>query len=260
MRTTLVDGQSQGVFQNFFTARELTQVDEFVPAMAGAETDRGIAVMLNERLRRPGRELIYVVKRGAHFPFHQACPEGVVSASDPRTVQHAAAVRWVSDSFFETLADGVDFSRVLLLYTSDHGLDFERARSTHCNPSPRSAEYAVPLVTVTDAQPLASRLRAAAPKLRGRASHAAIFPTIMEAMGYPQRWTAVTYGQGLTGSPDGFLTLRSRLPFPHWSEPVVRFETTTTFPRSQPQGMALQAASGETAELATEPAAARSAE
>lgn len=229
MRTTLVDGQSWGFPQNYLFPGELRQLDEFVPALQGPETDRALAALLNQRLRRPGRELVYAVKRGAHFPFPQACAPGVVPPRAPKPVQHAAAVACSADRFFELLARGVDFSRVLLVYTSDHGQDFENTRATHCNPRPRAVEYSVPLVVLTRAGSLEGPLRAGLPAMRGRASHANIFPTLLHAMGYPRAWTETLYGPTLAGPPAGYLTLRGS-PFPSRRDGIVPFSNGSAFP------------------------------
>jgi len=235
MRTTLIDGQSSGAPQNFLGPGELGQLDEVVHALRGFETDRSIAALLNERLRRPGREFVFVVKRGAHFPFRHACAPGTVSPQASKPEQHAAAVRCSSERFFETVAQDVDFSRVLLVYTSDHGQDFDNARSTHCNPIPGPGEYSVPLVVLTRAGPLERLLRAALPAMQGHASHANIFPTLLHAMGYPRAWNESLHGPTLAGPPAGLLTLQVRLPFPHWREPIVRFSNGSTFPGREPR-------------------------
>lgn len=202
-RTSLIDGQSDGAMQNYLGTKEFALIDEFVPARAGIDSDRGIADKINEILRRPGPAFVYVVKRGIHFPYEMNYPKGELPAGAARAEKYARAVSYANDGFFTRVAAGVDFSRALLIYTSDHGQDLAE-RSTHCNPDPRDVEYSVPLVAVTRAPALLDLLRTADGMLN-RASHLNIFPTLLYAFGYSRDWLEAEYGPTLAGPASPYL-------------------------------------------------------
>ena len=86
-KTVLIDGQSHGEMQNYISPKEYARIDEFVPAFMEHETDVRIAAMLNERLRQPGKEFIYVVKRGAHFPYDMNYPPGLAPVNASRLIE-----------------------------------------------------------------------------------------------------------------------------------------------------------------------------
>ena len=202
-RTVLIDGQSQGSMHNYVNTKEFALIDEFVAADSGVGTDFRIAALLNERLARPGREFIYVVKRGAHFPYEMNYPRAMAAPDAPRTTKYVAAVSYATGGFFERLSPNLPFSNLLLIYTSDHGQDFNE-RAAHCNAHPKSEEYAVPLIGVT-AAPALTQLLGGSP-LRDRASHLNIFATVLYAFGYEQGWLEDTYGPTLAGPASPYLT------------------------------------------------------
>ena len=202
-RTVLIDGQSNGDMHNYISPAEYALIDEFVPAMAGEETDHHIAAMLNERLSRPGREFIYVVKSGAHFPYEANYPAALAPAVASRPGEYMTAVSYVTGGFFERLARALPYSDTLMIYTSDHGQDFAE-RAPHCNADPTADEYSVPLSVIT-AAPALRELLAGSP-LVDRASHLNIFPTLLYAFGYARQWLETTYGPTLAGPPSSYLT------------------------------------------------------
>lgn len=234
-RTVLIDGQSKGALQNFLGTSELRLIDEFVAAEAGLDTDRHIASLLNAHLRSVGREFVYVVKRGAHFPYEADYRPGAVPPDAPPRLRHAAAVAHSTGGFFPALFEGVDLSKVLLIYTSDHGQDFT-GRSTHCSAYPRAEEFSVPLVVVTGVPGLRTRLAAADEGMRHRASHLNVFPSLLVGMGYQQDWIESHYGATLAGPPTPRLRLASHLPFPTRRRPVVAFSEVPGPPASARAG------------------------
>lgn len=203
-RTILIDGQSSGAMHNYISTKEVALIDEFVPAYSGLDTDHRIAAMLNDRLAKPGRELIYVVKHGTHFPYEMNYPAGAAPDDAPRPVKYAAAVSYSSRGFFERLARDLDLAGILVVYTSDHGQDLAD-RSTHCNPNPRAAEYSVPLIVVTRAKALHELLEQHN-GMHNRASHLNIFPTLLYSMGYAREWLEATHGPTLAGPPAPYIT------------------------------------------------------
>jgi hypothetical protein len=206
-RTVLIDGQSHGDMHNYISTKEFALIDEFVPALADIDTDRRISAMLGERLRRPGREFIYVVKRGVHFPYEMNYPARQDGSGGVTIDKYATAVRYATGGFFEGLARDVAFSKTLMLYTSDHGQDFSR-RAPHCNTDPVADEYSVPLVAITSA-PLLVRAFSSS-QLKDRATHLNIFPTLLFALGYEPQWLQDAYGATLAGPPSTYLTYVSR--------------------------------------------------
>jgi glucan phosphoethanolaminetransferase (alkaline phosphatase superfamily) len=244
-RTTLIDGQSQGAIQNFLSTGELALIDEFVPAGGELDTDHRIAAMLNERLDRPGRDLIYVVKRGAHFPYEMNYPEGTVPPDTSKAGRYAAAVAYSTGVFFELLKKKLASSDILLIYTSDHGQNLN-ARSTHCNTERHPDEYSVPLMVLTDVESLKGPLLEAAPEMRNRASHLNIFPTLLYGLGYAREWIEATYGPTLAGPAMEYTTLAWHLPYPTKRKDTVDFEITPHFP-----GRGAQHASGQARDAMT---------
>lgn len=233
LRTVLIDGQSKGAAQNFVSAKELELVDEFAPADVGMETDDRLASALNARLRTGDAEFLYVIKRGAHFPYEADYPPGAVPAGAPKAARHAAAVAYSTSGFFRALLQDVDLSTVLLVYTSDHGQALD-GRSTHCSASPRADEFSVPLVVLTGLPELRARLAAGGDGMRDRASHLQVFPSLLLAMGYAREWVEAHYGPTLAGPPGPRLRLASGLPFPTRRRPVVEFSEV---PAPLPHGL-----------------------
>lgn len=205
-RTVLIDGQSRGNMHNYLHTREFALIDEFIPTRLELGTDQAIAEMLNERLRRPGREFIYVVKQGAHFPYEMNYPPEFAPASDSRIAKYIAAVRYTTGGFFDRLQKDLPFSNVLMLYTADHGQDFSE-RGLHCSAAPRAEEYSVPLVAITGAPALRALLaEPGAASMLHRASHLNIFSTALYALGYGRAWIESHYGPTLAGPPTAYIT------------------------------------------------------
>lgn len=231
-RTTLIDGQSKGATQNFVTSGELALLDEFVGTDIGMETDRHIAEMLRDRLRRPGRELIYVVKRGSHFPYEMNYPAGTVSADAPKKTKYAAAVSYATGGFFATLAKELHSADVLVIYTSDHGQNLQ-ARAVHCSDERHPDEYSTPLAVISGSPAMRDLLAGAADSMKGRTSHLNVFPTLLYALGYPREWVEATYGATLAGPPAPYRTLAWHLPYPTKRTAIVEFTRTHAFPGRQ---------------------------
>lgn len=212
--TVLIDGQQSKMSrQNFITRQELAHIDEYITAQSGYETDHRIAAALNERLRRPGREFIYVVKRGSHFPYELDYPPGTTPDDAPMLVKYAAAIAYATRDFFPPLMRDLDLSGALVIYTSDHGQDHSR-RAHHCNPQPGPAEFAVPLAAFTRVPELTRLIAADASEMRDRASHANIFPTLLTGFGYDRGWAERIYGPTLAGPPAPYPRLPMALTWP----------------------------------------------
>jgi hypothetical protein len=231
-RTVLIDGQSKGSLQNFIGINERALIDEFVAAEAGLDTDSAVAAALNQRLRRPGPELILVTKRGAHFPYELAYPAGTVAPDASKAVRYAAAVAYSTSAFFGLLSKDLDLSQVFLIYTSDHGQVLDGG-ATHCSATPRPEEYTVPIAALTGAPALQAWLQAGAGQMHDHASHSNIYATLLYAMGYQLEWVEGRYGRTLAGPPSPYHTLSGYLPFPTRRMPVVEFSGSVGFPRRE---------------------------
>lgn len=228
-RTTLIDGQSKGATQNFVTVEELALIDHFVGADIGIETDRRIAATLKERLSQPGRELIYVVKRGAHFPYEANYPPGTLAYDAPKKAKYAAAVSYATNGFFAALTEQLPLTDLLLIYTSDHGQNLD-ARAVHCSDEHHPEEYSTPLVVLNEAPQMRHLLQGAVERMRDRTSHLNVFPTLLYGLGYERDWIEATYGPTLAGPPTPYVTLAWHLPYPTRRKLVVEFAQTESFP------------------------------
>jgi hypothetical protein len=234
--TVLIDGQSTGGKQNYLSPKELSLIDEFVPAEAKAETDTAIADMLNERLKSPEPAFIFVVKKGAHFPYEMNYPVHAVRKGASRAEKYAAAVSYTTGRFFERMSRGLPFDRILMVYTSDHGQDLGK-RATHCNADPVAEEYSVPLLAITGDREAAGFR--SSETLFDHASHLNIFPTVLVSLGYDEQWVAETYGPSLAGPASPYVSYVNR----GWQgqrgaeRHTVRasdFVSSDTFPRREP--------------------------
>ncbi|HEY2808176.1 MAG TPA: sulfatase-like hydrolase/transferase [Steroidobacteraceae bacterium] len=200
-RTIYIDGQHHGAYQNYMRRSEAALIDETMPVSAGYDTDRQVAAVIEQLLRKPGRMFIYVNKRGAHFPYHDHFPRNLIPTSASREEEYGAAVRYSSRNFLTNMLAGVDLASTLVIYTSDHGqyLAFEssRAESLHCNRNPHWQELSVPLATVTAVPYLEAELSDSARRNHNRMRHTQIFPTLLIAMGYEIAAAEGKYGASL---------------------------------------------------------------
>src|SRR5579863_10210774 len=119
-RTIYIDGQHHGAYQNYMRRSEADLIDETIPVSAGFDTDTKIAQTLQRLLQAPGRIFIYVNKSGAHFPYRDHFPAGLVSTGASRDEEYGAAVRYSSRNFLADMLSGSDLANILVVYTSDH--------------------------------------------------------------------------------------------------------------------------------------------
>jgi hypothetical protein len=241
-RTTLIDGQSKGAMQNFLSSSELAMIDEFITADVGVDTDLKIATLLRERLARPGRELIWFVKRGSHFPYELNYPHGTLPDDAPKREKYTAAVSYATGGFFRALAGGIPLDRTLLVYTSDHGQNLA-SRAVHCSDQGHPDEFSVPLVAVTAVATLRTSLTSDLPAMRDRATHLNIFPTLLVALGYSRDWVTANYGATLAGPSGDYLTV-GWVPYPTRKEPTMEAAISRDFPG---RGKRIDAAAGSAA-------------
>jgi hypothetical protein len=181
-RTTLIDGQTSGPTQNMILPPERALIDEFVPASHGLKTDLAIAQRVNEMMKRPGRDFIYVVLRGVHYQYRDHYPKGLTPETSPDIVKYETAIRYSRDRFFATLMAAVDRERVAVFYTSDHGQNVTPGALPHCSVVPPAQEFDVPLLALLPPSSAGPYTNA----VPGRRSHSQIFSTSLALMGYPR--------------------------------------------------------------------------
>ena len=217
-RTVYIDGFSNEVrLHSGMTLEEAGFIDEVRRIAPAAPQDRDALVgrSLLEALRDPAPALIYVDKYGLHRPYDDKYPPHLdwyrsgsgASARDQLIASYKNGVRWCVDDFFSAIIPEIDFSRTVLLYTSDHGqnlMDTDSAIS-HCNCGDNVApgEAFVPLFVMSGDEAIARTLGERQPGLKNRASHFDIFPTLLAFLGYDRASVAAAYGTGLFGEPSG---------------------------------------------------------
>jgi glucan phosphoethanolaminetransferase (alkaline phosphatase superfamily) len=241
-KTALIDGQSKGAMQNFLSSGEIEMIDEFITADVGIESDERIAAMLNQRLKQPGRELIYVIMRGSHFPYDKNYPSGTLRADASKPEKYAASVSYATGSFFRALMAGTSLSKLLLIYTSDHGQNLA-SKAVHCSDQRHPDEFAVPLIVVSEAPAVGTLLAEALPQMRNRASHLNVFPTLLYGMGYSKAWIEATYGPTLAGPPSPYVTV-GWVPYPPPRQKSMEIQIAPEFPGRTTPGATATTRSG----------------
>lgn len=237
LRTIYIDAQrTGGALQNRMSQRERAAIDDFVQfdRVAIKQRDMAVADELIRRIANGPATFILVNKVGAHFPVHDKYPDDFMryrpalprgnytdisdtgdrngfggSPEDWRRYRNSYrnTVAWNVGAFFDRLLGSADLSKTSIIYTSDHGQDLHEQGQpglhTHCSSFPQPSEGEVPLVLIQsdvahEAEPILPA---------GRASHYAIFPTMLSLMGYDERAIRKTYGPGLndaTNDPGTF--------------------------------------------------------
>lgn len=218
----LFDAQSTGSVQNYMSANERALLTRLVPDSKGIDSDRLAAKEINELLRGPGRQLIYIVKRGAHFPYQRNLPPEIAAKEHEKAALYEQAVHYSNNEFFETLLAGVDQGKLLMIYTSDHGQNLDGDGLTHCNPVPRRDELVVPLwVWAPDGR---NDFEQAPVGNQQTYSSLQIMPSLLAAMGYDTATVENTYYKTLWEGPTRPWLLRSPyLPYPARKAGPVRF-------------------------------------
>jgi lipid A ethanolaminephosphotransferase len=207
--------------------RYILETDAPTYARDGLIAERLIAL-----LKEDVPSFIFVNKFGAHIPYESAYPpefnefpwlsqnraSGLTSAEpsvfNAGTREHGGSLRtnyskaifWDVDGFFRALLNQFDNSRVLLVYTSDHGQSLMDGgqKISHCTTTTQQTQIGeglVPLLAFTGIPELDGRLRENAKRAYGHATHFEIFPTLLLAMGYEEKWVRMEYGRSLLEVP-----------------------------------------------------------
>ena len=204
--------RSPGKLQNFMTPDEALQIDHFhvVPSdLPPHALDDKLLDLVVEELRSDKPVFIYAVKNGAHFPYDRGYPgsdryfgptmsEVGRDGVDFRINSYRNVVKWTVDRFFKRLLAEIDLTNAVVLYTSDHGQQFDPRRLPHCTieaPDPRQA--LVPLLAITDEVELRARFDAAARESHGHGNHFALVPSILQLMGYSPANVRQRYDESL---------------------------------------------------------------
>jgi lipid A ethanolaminephosphotransferase len=216
-RAVFIDAQaainrSPGKLQNFMTPNEALQIDHFYAVPSDVPPyglDDKLLDLVVEELRSDKPVFIYAVKNGAHFPYDRGYPASdrffrpTMSdlgrdGMDLRINSYRNVVRWSVDRFFKRLLAEIDLTNTVVLYTSDHGQQFDPRRLPHCTieaPDPRQA--LVPLLAITDEVELRARFDAAARESHGHGSHFGLIPSILQLMGYSPANVRQRYDESL---------------------------------------------------------------
>jgi glucan phosphoethanolaminetransferase (alkaline phosphatase superfamily) len=203
-RTIHFDGLAGPLqFHNGFTSREMSLIDAQVSVLDNPAyiRDNKIAKKVISLLRDDDAPMFLLVdKHGMHFPYELRYPDG--GRPKDRLEHYRLGIAWSVDEFFRRLMAELNLSDTLMIYTSDHGQNFESGQ-THCtvakDVSPNEAK--VPIFAATDNDRFEQRLRHAAKSGFNRMSHFELFPTLLIAMGYDEKWVSEAYGPSLLDEP-----------------------------------------------------------
>jgi lipid A ethanolaminephosphotransferase len=215
----------------YMDSSERSAIDIYLPVIDEPPyvRDNRVAEKLLEVLADDKPTFIYVEKFGVHFPYDLSYPSESEPPSRLATLVQAImylsrsqnfamdanerdtlvksyrkAITWSVDGFFQRLQPHLDLSRTLLLYTSDHGQTMweDGYKTTHCSSShPHPGESYVPLFALTEVPSLEGRFRQGAARGFNRASHFDIFPTLLLAMGFKEKWVSSKFGLNLFDLP-----------------------------------------------------------
>ena len=232
--TAYLDGQREpGSLQNYMMPSELQSIDRVLQfgGLSGEgaplestgrrydpqDIDIAIADFIRDALADDKRDFLYAVKLGAHFPYDDRYPADQalylpVMAGAEKTLENRQAflnsyknaVRWSVDRFFAHFLPGLDLSRSVVIYTSDHGqalLEGGRTQ-THCSgQNPQATEGLVPLLVLTEHPYWKPIFEETLAHNFGRMSHFNIFPTLLRLMGFRAETVSERYGPALFEQP-----------------------------------------------------------
>jgi glucan phosphoethanolaminetransferase (alkaline phosphatase superfamily) len=222
-KTVLIDSNRPfWEFHSYMNAQEAQQIQNVKGGPATHERyyerDMIVADQLLEALSSEEPTFIYVNKWGVHPQYSLRAPPDL--AYDPSALvaslpldstrrgivrDYHKALRWSVDHFFERVLPVLQRSDTVTIYTSDHGQSlFEGGYDlSHCSLRPDLVygEVFVPLFVFAGPPELRLKFNVAATRAFNRASHFEIFPTLLELMGYSERWVQNISGRGLLNVP-----------------------------------------------------------
>ena len=195
-QTHFLDGQKDTFWLG--TSYDQSYLNEWRPASSFAvgndfEMDEALARRINQIVSDGAGHFIWVIKYGAHYPYTKSFPVNTNAEWQPSDISEGEidpknkdqlintydnAIKFNLESFFRTLEIGSSKNPTVLVYTSDHGqtLSEHGERYTHCGTSVNEAN--VPLFIISPT-PLSA-------DTGFRATHANIFPTLLDLMNFPK--------------------------------------------------------------------------
>lgn len=160
------------------------------------EVDNRIAAEVNKIISSSKGNFIVVFKHGSHIPYQDSFPPDRQIFQPSYTTDkkydipsgerlaevvnsYDNAIKYNVNSFFENLIE--DYTKIpndtLILYTGDHGQTlFANGKSSHGGKTPAEANVPLFIIGKLDSKP----------DTNYRASHANIFPTLLDLMNYPE--------------------------------------------------------------------------
>ncbi|RYY28939.1 MAG: hypothetical protein EOO04_07770 [Chitinophagaceae bacterium] len=207
--TYLLDAQTDvDQLHNYTTKDDLQNVDEvYRPHVADKNLplfyrDQAVGERLLGLIADKESSFILINKFGAHWPYHVNYPPSYRAAGipdrDKTSNEYLTAVAWSVDKFWKRIMpalNGPDVNAVII-YTADHGENFDAGLYQMRHASVYNAavkEGQVPLLLIDRAGLLPENFL---PEPR-MYSHAQIFPTLLQAMGYDKAAIFNDYGSGL---------------------------------------------------------------
>lgn len=193
----------------YMNPSDLDDLDQLVqPPDIGRETprheiDRRMLDLAVKETARDVPTFTYLLKLGAHFPYGDKRPDGywpleeTLFPDEPDEERremlddYARSLKYVVDDYFAALLPRLEGRDVIVVYTSDHGQSLLEGgiRATHgVGRNPPIAQANVPLFMVGTSERvrrlISARVGAGGLRLKGRATHFEIFPTLLTLMGY----------------------------------------------------------------------------
>lgn len=159
--------------------------------------------------------LVFLLKTGAHVVFSGKFPpemsgEGLRAKND-RARDYLKAVKWAVDDFCAELLEELRGKDVIVVYTSDHGVNVDFEAQSHSpglfyatRGAPSMREASVPLFIWMLSEQARLEYQSAggfAVENFNAASHYQVFPTLLRLMGYDKADVKREYGNSLFDPP-----------------------------------------------------------
>jgi len=197
------------------------------------DIDLVIAQEINRIINNSVGNFIWFNKRGIHFNYRRYYPEtetiwkpdlSIYTSEDifginPNKREQLVnsydnAIRYNVDNFFRQLTKPTLPENTTIIYTSDHGQTLSEYGEhwTHCRDTKNEA--IVPLLMVTT--------KAYEIDTTYKASHANIFPTLLDLMSFPQIERSHNYAPSLLTATSS--DIQNRYYYAHSSEQILKFD------------------------------------
>jgi glucan phosphoethanolaminetransferase (alkaline phosphatase superfamily) len=222
-RTVMLDGQGvPGRYLNHMNRHDFEFIDEYwSPRQDNADCDpwdfdRAVMERLTATLARRERVFVWVNKYGAHFPYQSCMPPNLLAQDgsmltptealmagreDAIWATYLAVVQFAVDGFFRELSPQLDLEGTELVYMGDHGQSILEGGypTTHgVVVDPPRSQVEVPLFL--RGQRVSELMARRSTPARNGATGFAVFPSLLELMGYKAADVRSRYGQPLWGS------------------------------------------------------------